>query len=156
MVIAFLKTSSVRRIGLIHSVCENYSIKSLERDYKHYYFIIRGDVIVGGKNFGYGHPHKGGPQSIKAHGISAIIAESFSPGFYRAESCDGFPLIECPGIVDSVERGDMISYDWDSNELTNLTKNITLKCNKISQKNKDLIDCGGILEYVRRKRLVQK
>jgi hypothetical protein len=43
VVIAFLKTSSVRRIGLIHSVCENYSIKSLERDYKHYYFIIRGE-----------------------------------------------------------------------------------------------------------------
>ena len=41
---AFLKTSSVRRIVLIHSVCENYSIKSLERDYKHYYFIIRGEM----------------------------------------------------------------------------------------------------------------
>jgi hypothetical protein len=45
VVIAFLKTSSVRRIVLIHSVCENYSIKSLERDYKHYYFIIRGELI---------------------------------------------------------------------------------------------------------------
>ena len=45
MVIAFQKTSCVRRIGLIHSVCKNYSIKSLERDYKHYYFIIRGDWL---------------------------------------------------------------------------------------------------------------
>jgi hypothetical protein len=46
VVIAFLKTSSVRRLGLIHSVCKKYSIKSLERDYKHYYFIIRGDNLI--------------------------------------------------------------------------------------------------------------
>jgi 3-isopropylmalate/(R)-2-methylmalate dehydratase small subunit len=145
-----LNNISIKDIETLKNLC----MKEYDPDFGEY--VQKGDVIVGGKNFGYGHPHKGGPQSIKAHGISAIIAESFSPGFYRAESCDGFPLIECPGIVDSVERGDMISYDWDSNELTNLTKNITLKCNKISQKNKDLIDCGGILEYVRRKRLVQK
>ena len=44
MVGAFLKPSSGRRNKPIHSISKQYSIQSLERDYKHYYFIIRGEV----------------------------------------------------------------------------------------------------------------
>ena len=40
---AFQKPSCGRRCLLIHSISKQYSILSLERDIKHYYFIIQGD-----------------------------------------------------------------------------------------------------------------
>ena len=42
MVGAFRKPSSGRRDEPIHSISKQYSIQTLERVYKHYYFIIRG------------------------------------------------------------------------------------------------------------------
>ena len=43
MVGAFLKPSSGRRLSPIHSISKQYSIQTLERVYKHYYYIIRGE-----------------------------------------------------------------------------------------------------------------
>ena len=45
MVGAFLKPSSGRRLSPIHSISKQYSIQTLERVYKHYYYIIRGDLM---------------------------------------------------------------------------------------------------------------
>ena len=42
MVGSFLKPSSGRKEKPIHSISKQYSIQTLERVYKHYFFIIRG------------------------------------------------------------------------------------------------------------------
>ena len=55
-----------------------------------------GDVVVGAGNFGYGHPHYPPLRALRHLGISAVIAESFSPGFWRGEISMGMPLIACP------------------------------------------------------------
>ena len=56
-----------------------------------------GDVIVGGRNFGYGHPHYPPMVALRDLGIAAVIAESFSPGFWRGETYNGMPLITVAG-----------------------------------------------------------
>ena len=45
MVGAFLKPSSGRKVKPIHSISKQYSIQTLERVYKHYYYIIRGITV---------------------------------------------------------------------------------------------------------------
>ena len=112
-----------------------------------------GDVWVGGENLGYGHPHKGGPESLRLLGLGAIIADSFSPGFYRANSLTGFPLIACPGISKAVKRGDIISYCWETETITNETTGVTLPCTPMSQKDRDIVDAGGLVPYIQKKRL---
>ena len=42
--------------------------------------VKAGDVLVGAANFGYGHPHYPPMIGMRHLGISAVIAESFSPG----------------------------------------------------------------------------
>ncbi|WP_020415758.1 3-isopropylmalate dehydratase [Amycolatopsis sp. ATCC 39116] len=71
-----------------------------------------GDVIVGGRNFGYGHPHYPPMVALRDLGIAAVIAESFSPGFWRGETYNGVPLITVPGIAAAVTTGDAIALDW--------------------------------------------
>lgn len=114
-----------------------------------------GDMIVGGENFGYGHPHYPSCRALRALGISAILADSFSPGFYRGESSNGFPLIECPGIASTVQRWQTLSFDWDSEVLTIVDTGQTLQCNKVPKKSKELILSGGIIGYLQQFRLAQ-
>lgn len=108
-----------------------------------------GDVLVGGENFGYGHPHYPSFIALRALGIKAVIAESFSPGFYRGETNNGFPLIECPGITKYVKRWETLTLDWDSEEIFIEEQTIKLKCSPIPQKTKDLIEFGGVMGFLR-------
>lgn len=112
-----------------------------------------GDLIVGGKNFGYGHPHYPSCRALRGLGITAIIAESFSPGFYRGESSNGYPLIECPGVSSVVQRWHTLSFDWDTEVLTIEETGQTLQCLKVPKKSKDLILSGGIIGYLKEVRL---
>ena len=73
-----------------------------------------GDVVVGNHNFGYGHPHYPPMKAMRHLGVSGVIAESFSPGYWRGEISMGFPQASCEGILDLVERWDEIELDWDA------------------------------------------
>jgi 3-isopropylmalate/(R)-2-methylmalate dehydratase small subunit len=135
----------VSNIEVLKAVC----MKKYDEDFSKN--VKPGDVIVGGKNFGYGHPHYTSFKALRALGISAVFAESFAPGFYRGETTNGFALIECPGILKLVKRWDEVSFDWDTSELTVNGKN-SIKC-FVPKKTKELIECGGIINYLREKRL---
>lgn len=90
----------------LRSVC----MKAFEPDFVDK--VQPGDVIVGGRNFGYGHPHYPPMVAMRNLGISAVIAESFSPGFWRGETYNGMPLVTVPGITANVSRFDRVEVDW--------------------------------------------
>lgn len=71
-----------------------------------------GDIIVGGRNFGYGHPHYPPMVALRNAGIAAIVAESFSPGFWRGETFNGMPLITIPGVSSAVSVDEPVTLDW--------------------------------------------
>jgi 3-isopropylmalate/(R)-2-methylmalate dehydratase small subunit len=109
-----------------------------------------GDVVVGNHNFGYGHPHYPPMKALRHLGISGVIAESFSPGYWRGEISMGFPQASCPGVLGLVERWDEIELDWDSNELRNLTKGRSLPIEPLSYADREMLDAGGLVEYLKR------
>jgi 3-isopropylmalate dehydratase small subunit len=55
----------------------------------------RGDVIVAESNFGCGSSREVAPISIKAAGVSAVIARSFARIFFRNAINIGLPILEC-------------------------------------------------------------
>lgn len=80
--------------------------------------VTPGDVLIGGRNFGYGHPHYPPLRAMRHLGIRALIAESFAPGFWRGEISMGFPLLPCPGILQAVRRWDSIAIDWQASTVS--------------------------------------
>ena len=60
--------------------------------------ISKGDLIVGGKNFGGGSSREQAPVALKYAGISAVIAESFARIFYRNAFTIGLPALEISEI----------------------------------------------------------
>ena len=109
-----------------------------------------GDVIVGNHNFGYGHPHYPPMRAMRHLGIAGVVAESFSPGYWRGEISMGFPQASCAGILGLVERWDEIEVDWRANEVRNLTKGTALPIEPLSFADHGMLDAGGLLPYLKR------
>jgi len=70
-----------------------------------------GDVIVAGNNFGCGSSREHAPLSIKASGVSAVVARSFARIFYRNAVNRGLPVIRCADLYDAVRDGDEVVVD---------------------------------------------
>jgi homoaconitate hydratase len=60
----------------------------------------RSDLLVGGKNFGSGSSREQAATAIKFFGIPIVIAASFSQTYKRNAFNNGFPVLECPSLVE--------------------------------------------------------
>ncbi len=112
--------------------------------------VRAGDILVGSKNFGYGHPHPQAMMGMRELGIITVIAESFAFAFYRSELASGMRLFECPEISKKVERWDEISVAPDKSVLINKTRNITLKLAEVPEVPLKIMESEGIIGYLKR------
>ena len=67
--------------------------------------VNKDDIIVAGTNFGCGSSREQAATCLKYAGVSAIIAKSFSRIFFRNAINEGLMVIQCPKLVDAVEKG---------------------------------------------------
>ena len=73
-----------------------------------------GDIIVAGKNFGCGSSREQAATCLKAAGVAAVIAPSFSRIFFRNAINSGLPVIELAEGTDEMVKGDMIGIDFEA------------------------------------------
>jgi len=59
----------------------------------------KGDVVIGGLNFGSGSSREQAATALKFKGIPCVIAASFSETYKRNAFNNGFVVFECPGLV---------------------------------------------------------
>ena len=111
--------------------------------------VRKGDVVVGADNFGYGHPHYPPMRAMRHLGIAGVIAESFSPGYWRGEISMGFPQVSCPGILGFVERWDDIEVDWTAGVVRNLTRTTEIAFEPLSRADRQMLEAGGLVPYLK-------
>ncbi|MEM9472804.1 MAG: 3-isopropylmalate dehydratase [Pseudomonadota bacterium] len=107
-----------------------------------------GDLLIGNHNFGYGHPHYPPMIAMRKLGIAGVIAESFSPGYWRGEIAMGFPQVPCPGIIENVERWDSLEVDWDQSLVRNLTQDVELPFEPLPDADRLMLEAGGLIGYL--------
>ena len=110
--------------------------------------VRAGDLLVGNHNFGYGHPHYPPMIAMRHLGISGVIAESFSPGYWRGEIAMGFPQIPCPGILEAVDRWDELEVDWNEGIVRNLTKGSEHPFEPLAEADREMLEAGGLIGYL--------
>lgn len=110
-----------------------------------------GDILVAEENFGCGSSREHAPISIKAAGISVIIAKSFARIFYRNAINTGLPIMEAPEAVDGIKDGDEIEVDADAGIIVNKTTNTTFRAQPFPPFIKEIIEQGGLIERVKGK-----
>ena len=109
--------------------------------------IREGDILIAGRNFGYGHPHPQPMRGMRGWGISVVVAESFYHVFYRGEVASGSKLFVCPGITKNVERWDEIYLDTEKGVLINKTQDKTLDMEPIGKYPKYIME-HGTLDFI--------
>ena len=110
-----------------------------------------GDIIVADKNFGCGSSREHAPISIKAAGISCVIAKSFARIFYRNSFNMGLPIFESADASEKIKEGDEIELDPSTGVIHNLTKKEKYQAKPIPPFMQELINAGGLMNYVKRK-----
>ena len=110
-----------------------------------------GDIIVGGSNFGCGSSREHAPLAIKSAGIGVVIAKSFARIFYRNAFNIGLPILESKEAVEAIEDGDQLTVDLVTGEITNNTKGGKYCASPIPDFMRQIIDAGGLVEYVKNK-----
>ena len=108
--------------------------------------VKRGDIMVGGENFGCGSSREHAPIAIKASGIDCVIAKTFAIIFYRNAINIGLPILECPEASEKIEAGDEVSINFDTGVITNETKGETYQALPFPDFIKDIMAKGGLMK----------
>lgn len=116
--------------------------------------VKTGDVVVAGENFGCGSSREHAPVSIKAAGISIVIAKSFARIFYRNAFNVGLPILECPQ-VEGVGTGDLLEVDIDTGLIRNQTKKRDFQAKPIPPFMKEILESGGLMRWVKKRELTR-
>ena len=110
-----------------------------------------GDILVAEENFGCGSSREHAPISIKAAGISVVIAKSFARIFYRNAINTGLPIMESSEAVDGISAGDEVEVDADAGIIINKTTSETFRAQPFPPFIKNIIETGGLIEAVKEK-----
>ena len=111
-------------------VMENYDPKFKD-------MVNKGDILVGGYNFGTGSSREQAATALKYKGIQLVIAGSFSATYMRNALNNGYLVIEVPKLVDDLKS------KYGTEDLTVLT-NIKAK---VSFKNSEIEANGEVYKF---------
>ena len=132
-----------------HSELAAHCMEDIDKDFVGK--VKKGDIIVGGENFGCGSSREHAPIAIKASGIDCVIAKTFARIFYRNSINIGLPILECPESSEKIEAGDEVSVDFDTGVITNETKGETYNALPFPEFIKDIMAKGGLLKSLNSK-----
>ena len=111
--------------------------------------VKEGDIMVAEKNFGCGSSREHAPASIKASGISCVIARSFARIFYRNAINIGLPIIECDEAAEKIEAGDEVEIDFDTGVITDITKGESYQGQSFPEFLINIINSNGLLNSLK-------
>lgn len=107
--------------------------------------VHKGDIMVGGENFGCGSSREHAPMVIKESGVDCVIAKSFARIFYRNAINIGLPILECPEASEGISAGDKVAIDFDSGVITNETTGSTFQAQPFPDFIKEIMAAGGLV-----------
>ena len=113
--------------------------------------VTPGDIMIAGKNFGYGHPHYQGIISLKKAGISVLIAESFYPLWYRIAVFYAFPVIVCKGITQTADINQDLEVDIKSGAIKNLSTGESIAAEGMPPIPLEIVEANGLVSHLKQK-----
>jgi len=105
----------------------------------------KGEIIFTGKNFGSGSSRQQAVDCFTSLGIQAIVAESFGAIYERNAINAAFPILICKSIDKlNIDKGDKVTVNLETGEITNDSKNKKTMAEKFSEVQMDIYKNGGL------------
>lgn len=112
--------------------------------------VQAGDIIVGGKNFGYGSSREHAPIAIQASGVPVVVADSFARIFYRNGINIGLPLLEIGTEVEKIKAGDRLRVDTATGVIENVTTGDVFQAHPLPGFVQEIARAGGLIPYIQK------
>jgi 3-isopropylmalate/(R)-2-methylmalate dehydratase small subunit len=112
--------------------------------------LQRGDIIVGGANFGCGSSREEAAAAMKEAGIGAVVAPSFGRLFTRNCINVGLPVITSEKIERQVIQGDVLEIDLGQGTVKVMRSGYVGRIPPMAAESLKLIEDGGIANYTKR------
>jgi 3-isopropylmalate/(R)-2-methylmalate dehydratase small subunit len=113
----------------------------------------RGDVIVGGFNYGMGSSRPAA-RSLRNCGLGFLLAETINGLFFRNAVNHGFRAFECPGVSQAFEEGDTAELSIEDWTATNRRTGQALQVTPVPKMLLDMMLGGGILPVLEAQGLI--
>lgn len=111
--------------------------------------VKKGDIMVAEENFGCGSSREHAPLALLGAGIPVVVAHSFARIFYRNSFNMGLILLEIGDQVKKIEDGDDLEVDPQKGTIKNLTSGDVIKTLPVPPFMQDILDKGGLVDYVK-------
>ncbi|MBU2054640.1 MAG: 3-isopropylmalate dehydratase [Proteobacteria bacterium] len=105
-------------------------------------------ILVAGSNFGVGSTREIVPVLLREAGVQAIVARSFSRGFYRNATNLGLPLAEAE--VAGTVGGDLLEIDLHKGVVTNLTRSTEVRVIPLPEIMQRILAEGGLVPFFKK------
>ena len=102
-----------------------------------------GDILVAGRNFGCGSSREQAATVLSGNGVRCIIAKSFARIFFRNAFNSGILLIQCDGIQDFCQGGDMVTVEVGKCVRVNGKE---FSVGKVPENLLAIVEHGGLIE----------
>jgi 3-isopropylmalate/(R)-2-methylmalate dehydratase small subunit len=125
----------------------SHCMEDIDRDFPAK--VKRGDIVVGGDNFGCGSSREHAPIAIKASGIACVIAASFARIFYRNAINIGLPILESAEASRGIGEGDQVEVDLGKGRIENKTRGKVFSSEPFPEFMQKIINAGGLINRTR-------
>lgn len=111
--------------------------------------VQAGDILVAGSNFGCGSSREQAATVLSYNGVRCIIAKSFARIFFRNAFNSGILLLQCDGIQDVCEGGDIVTVDVESQMVSVNGK--SFQVGAIPENLFNIVANGGLIEDTKKR-----
>jgi 3-isopropylmalate/(R)-2-methylmalate dehydratase small subunit len=115
--------------------------------------VQKGDILIGGRNFGMGSSRPAA-RSLKNLGLACLLAPSINGLFFRNCVNFAFPALECPGVDEAFEEGDIAEIEFESGRVRNVTRGTELTAKPLPPQLLSIVTAGGIYPLLEKEGLI--
>jgi len=107
-----------------------------------------GDILVAGTNFGCGSSREQAATCIKASGVAAVIAVTFSRLFFRNAINEGLPVVELAGGTTMIAKDDQVKIDFEKGVVIHKGKEYRFPA--LPKEVLAILNDGGLIPHVKK------
>jgi 3-isopropylmalate dehydratase small subunit len=115
-----------------------------------------GDIVVAGRNFGYGSSREHAVYCLQYAGVPCVLAETLSRIYYRNAVNNGYLVLFVRGMSEAIQNGeicdgDTLEIDTANGTIRNLKNGREYHGDKVSDLENDIMRAGGLFPYLKQK-----
>lgn len=111
--------------------------------------VQAGDILVAGSNFGCGSSREQAATVLSYNGVRCIIAKSFARIFFRNAFNSGILLLQCDGIQDVCDGGDIVTVDVDARTVS--VNGRDFQVGNVPENLFNIVSNGGLIEDTKKR-----